>query len=334
VAPPLPPDIVRISVPSPFAIGAVNAYLIEGEPLTLIDPGPNTGDALQALEAGLAARGRRVEDVELVLLTHQHHDHVGLAGQVRERSGAQVAGLVELQAFLADFDASMDLDDAYAVALMRRHGISAEVAESLDAASRAMRRFGGGVRVDRPLADGDRIELGSRTLTVHARPGHSPTDTLFHDEATGLLIAGDHLLERVSSNPVAHPRPGVTDPVRAARAADRRRPLVEYLESFRRTRALEVGLILPGHGDPFGDHRALIAEREAMHARRAERIYGLIDGEATAAAIGRALWRRMAVTQTYLALSEVIGHLDLLAAQGRVREVEDAGGELVRPARS
>src|SRR4051812_397685 len=118
-----PPGIAAISLPSPFAIGAVNAYLLEGEPLTLVDPGPNQEESLVALERGLADRGRRVEDLELILLTHQHHDHVGLARRVRERSGAAVAAIAPLATFLADFDASMDADDAYAVAMMRRHGV-------------------------------------------------------------------------------------------------------------------------------------------------------------------------------------------------------------------
>jgi glyoxylase-like metal-dependent hydrolase (beta-lactamase superfamily II) len=323
--PPLPDGVARIEVPSPFAIGAVNCWVLRGEPLTLVDPGPNTPESLAALEAGLGELGLRVEDAELVLLTHQHHDHVGLAQEVRGRSGAEVAAVPLLARFLADFDASMDADDAYAVAMMARHGIEPDVARDLAGLSRGWRHVGRGVHVDRMLREGERVRAGSREWRVDPRPGHSPTDTVFHDEAEGLLIGGDHLLERVSSNPVLHAPIGVPDPGAQALSADRPRPLRDYLASFDRTRAMEVGLVLPGHGDPFAGHRELIAEREAMHARRMEKIAGLVDGRRTAADIAHALWRRLAVSQAFLALSEVLGHVDLLEAESRVHEVDDGG---------
>jgi glyoxylase-like metal-dependent hydrolase (beta-lactamase superfamily II) len=293
-----------------------------------VDPGPNQEESLAALERGLAERGRRVEDLELILLTHQHHDHVGLARRVRERSGAQVAAIAPLATFLADFDASMDADDAYAVAMMRRHGVEEDVARRLNEVSRSWRGVGGGVPVDRVLDAGETVRAGGRALTVHVRPGHSPTDTVFHDAAGGVLLGGDHLLERVSSNPIAHAPIGVADPAAAAASAERPRPLLDYLGSFARTRALEVSVVLPGHGPPFEGHREVIDERFEMHRRRAERVLQRVDGRATAADIARGLWRRMAVSQAYLALSEVIAHLDLLAAEGRVREEPD--GDLVR----
>jgi glyoxylase-like metal-dependent hydrolase (beta-lactamase superfamily II) len=323
-----PPGIAAISLPSPFAIGAVNAYLLEGEPLTLVDPGPNQEESLAALERGLAERGHRVEDLELILVTHQHHDHVGLARRVRERSGAPVAAIAPLATFLADFDASMDADDAYAVAMMRRHGVEEDVTRRLNEVSRSWRGVGGGVAVDRVLQDGETVRAGGRALTVHVRPGHSPTDTVFHDAAAGVLLGGDHLLERVSSNPIAHAPIGVADPAAAAASEQRPRPLLDYLGSFARTRALEVSVVLPGHGEPFAGHREVIDGRVEMHRRRAERVLQRVDGRATAAEIARGLWRRMAVSQAYLALSEVIAHLDLLAAEGRVREEPD--GDLVR----
>lgn len=260
-----------------------------------------------------------------MLLTHQHHDHVGLADVVRERSGASVAAIDPLARFLADFEHSMDVDDAYAVATMRRHGVPAGVAEELNALSRSYRHVGGGVPVDRVLRDGDRIAAGGRTLTVLVRPGHSPTDTLFHDADSKALLGGDHLLERVSSNPVVHAPIGIADPVRAVASPERPQPLRAYLASFQETAKLDVSVVLPGHGEPFAGHRELITEREEMHRRRAERIFARVDGRATAAEIARGLWKRMAVSQAFLALSEVLGHVDLLAAEGRVHEVEDEG---------
>jgi glyoxylase-like metal-dependent hydrolase (beta-lactamase superfamily II) len=318
----LPDDVHRLELPTPFAIGPVSGYVLRGEPLTLVDPGPRMDRTREALERGLGELGLRVEDVELLVLTHQHHDHVGLAAEVRERSGARVAGSARLARFLADFDGSMDRDDAYAVATMVRHGLDADTRETLNQVSRGFRHYSAGVAVDLLLADGDELVAGGRTLRAHERPGHSPTDTIFHEAATALMVGGDHMLERISSNPIAHAPIDERDPVAVAQGPDRPRPLVAYLDSLHATAALEVGTILPGHGEPFTGHRELLSKREEMHARRLRRILRAVDGRRTAADMTRVLWRQLPVTQAYLALSEVLGHLDLLARDGLVREAE------------
>lgn len=318
-------DVVTISLPTPFAVGAVNVFLLEGDRPTLVDAGPHTEAALDALEEGLALRSLRLEDIALILVTHQHHDHAGLVSHVKQCSGAEVAALEPLARYLDDLEQSAELDDAYAVAVMLRHGMEENVAESLRDMSRATRRFGCSVRVDRVLQDGDELLVNGRRLVVLARPGHSPTDTVFYDPADDLLFAGDHLLDRISSNPYAHAPIGVDDPVARAAESDEPRSLPLYLESLRRTRELEVSTVLPGHGPRFSRHRALIDTRLRMHEERGEAILGRIGGGATAAELARTLWDRLPLTQLYLAISEVLGHLQLLRDAGRVRSVERDG---------
>src|SRR5205814_850138 len=82
--------IHQLRIPTPFAVGRVNCWLVEDEPLTLFDTGPNSGKALDELEAALREHGRRIEDLERIVLTHQHTDHVGLVGILARRSGAEV----------------------------------------------------------------------------------------------------------------------------------------------------------------------------------------------------------------------------------------------------
>jgi glyoxylase-like metal-dependent hydrolase (beta-lactamase superfamily II) len=153
---------------------------------------------------------------------------------------------------------------------------------------------------------------------VRHRPGHSPTDTVFHDRERRILIAADHLLGHISSNPL----------ITRARDGTSGRPqaLVQYLDSLAATREMDVGLVLPGHGDPITDHRALIDQRFALHARRADKIHRLlVERPRSPYEIAQALWGNIAVTQAYLTLSEVLGHLDVLANEGRVQEVEREG---------
>jgi glyoxylase-like metal-dependent hydrolase (beta-lactamase superfamily II) len=175
--------------------------------------------------------------------------------------------------------------------------------------------------VTRPLRDGEKLRFAARALEVQHRPGHSPSDTLFWDADRRILIAADHLLAHISSNPLlARPLDG----------SDRRpRALLDYLASLARTRELPAEIVLTGHGHPVTDHRALIDERFAFHRRRAERIRELIaERPRSAYEIAQELWGNVAVTQAFLTLSEVLGHVDLLAAEGRIREAVD--GETVR----
>jgi glyoxylase-like metal-dependent hydrolase (beta-lactamase superfamily II) len=308
-------------IPTPFQVGRVNTYLLEDQPLTLVDSGPNSGKALDELERQLQALGHRIEDIELVIVTHQHIDHLGLVDIVAKRSGAEVAAIDVAVPFMENFGGDAERDDEEAAALMRRHGISEEVVTALRQVTGSFRAWGSKVKVTRPLRDGELLELRDRKLEVQHRPGHSPSDTIFWDADRRILIAADHLIKHISSNPlISRPLDG---------SADRTQALVTYLESLKLTRELPAEIVLSGHGEPITDHVELIDQRLAMHQRRAEKFYALIaEQPRTGHELAQALWGDVAVTQAFLTLSEVIGHVDLLVNAGHVREEED--GQVVR----
>ncbi len=310
-----------LRIPTPFAVGRVNCYLLEDEPLTLIDTGPNSGKALDELQTQLGEHGHSITDLELVILTHQHIDHVGLIEIISAHSGAEVAAIGVAASRLANFGEDAEREDAFAAELMRSHGVPEQVVSVLRTVTAGFRGWGASARVTRPLADGERIELAGRTLQAFHRPGHSPSDTVFWDEERRILIAADHLIKRISSNPL------VTRPLDGSEG--RTRALVSYLDSMRRTRELPAEIVLSGHGEPITDHVALIDERIAKHMRRKEKIYGLIaEQPRTGYELAQAIWGNVAVTQAYLTLSEIIGHVDLLLDEGRVAEASD--GEVIR----
>src|SRR6185312_13756907 len=103
------------------------------DPLTLVDVGPNSGRSLDALEKGMAEHGHRLEDLERIVITHQHTDHLGLVKIVAERSGAEVCALDLLAPIVEDFNASADRNDELAQALMLRHGLTPDVVTALAA---------------------------------------------------------------------------------------------------------------------------------------------------------------------------------------------------------
>lgn len=311
--------IACLPVPTPFAVGRVNCYLIDDDPLTLVDSGPNSGTSLTTLEAALAEHGRRVEDLERIVLTHQHIDHIGLAQILADRSGAEVVALEALAPWLAGYGDNMEDDDRFAEAIMARHGIPEDIRYALRAVSAQFRAWGAKVAVTTTVRDGDELAFAGRSWRVHHRPGHSPSDTVFFDEASRELIGGDHLIKHISSNPlIARPLDGSD--------GDRPQALRIYLDSLAATREMDVARVWPGHGDPVDDHVAVIDERVRLHARRAEKLHRLIaERPRSAYELAQAMWGNVAVTQAYLTLSEVLGHTDLLMNDGRVREVEETG---------
>ena len=308
-------------IPTPFAVGRVNCYLIEDEPLTLVDTGPNSGKALDELTARLAERGHDLSDLELIVVTHQHIDHLGLVEILVEHSGAEVAALGAAAKRLAAFDEDAEAEDEFAVEVMLRNGIPEDVTVALRSVSRSFRGWGSHVAVTQPLEDGGTLALHDRSLQVLHRPGHSPSDTVFWDEERQILIAADHLLPRISSNPL------ITRPLDGS--DKRTQALVTYVESLQKTREMPVEIVLPGHGEPITEHAELIDSRMAGYDRRKEKIYKLIAQQPrNAYELAQALWGNVAVTQAFLTLSEVIGHADLLVNEGRVREADD--GAVIR----
>jgi glyoxylase-like metal-dependent hydrolase (beta-lactamase superfamily II) len=342
-----------LPIPTPFAVGRVNCYLVEDDPLTLIDAGPNSATSLTAMEAALREHGRAVEQLERIVVTHQHIDHIGLVQILAERSGAEVCALDALAPWLADYRRQMEQNDLFSAEIMLRNGIPQDVVHALRAVSASFRAWGAAARVTSPLAEGELLRFASRGWRVLHRPGHSPSDTVFYDEDSGELFGGDHLIKHISSNPLLSmplspagdradgrgekesflqpgslagdaretgPPPGDGEVVKRPRA------LMSYLDSLRATRELELSVVYAGHGEPIDDHRALIDERFRMHERRAEKLYGLIaERPRNAYELAQAMWGNVAVTQAFLTLSEVLGHVDLLIDGGRVRESESEG---------
>jgi glyoxylase-like metal-dependent hydrolase (beta-lactamase superfamily II) len=312
-----------LPIPTPFAVGRVNCYLIDDDPLTLVDTGPNSGKALDELEQALRALGHGIDELQRIVITHQHLDHMGLVGILARRSGAEVVALDRLAPVIEEFAAYAERDDELAESLMLRHGIPRDVVIALRSMSRAFRAWGGSAPVDRRLRDGEALEFAGRTLQALHRPGHSPSDTLFWDAERRVLIGGDHLIGHISSNPlVSRPLGG-----KSGEPADGRpRALMTYLRSLRETREMPIEVVLPGHGDPVTEHVRLIDDRFALHERRAAKIAGLIaERPLSAYEIAQSLWGNVAVTQAYLTLSEVLGHVDLLLDRGEVEEVELGG---------
>jgi len=314
--PAIPDYLHTIPLPTPFPVGPVNVYLAEGEPLTLVDAGPRYAPAREALEAALAGHGYHVADLQRIILTHAHPDHCGLAAELVRASEAEILTHAANIPWLAD-DA-----DAYSLAfyskVMRWAGVPVEPLMGLARMQRSTDRYAEPVTPDRTLADGDVLRLGGEDWQVLHTPGHAGGLICLYQPQRRLLISSDHLLRDISSNPLVEPpAPGETELPRR---------LVEYMAQSRRVAELDVALALPGHGPPITDHRALIRERLAFHEERARRVLKALDDDAlTVHEIASALFSGLDPINYFLALSEIIGHLQWLEVEGWVTCAERGG---------
>ena len=312
--------IHRIPVPVPFlhAGGPANAYAVEAEDggLILVDTGLSTGEGAAALDAGFQRLGLRYEDVHTIVVTHGHVDHYGGARHVQARAGREVTVLVhpvdapkvvtggwvfhERAGAYVRHLVRLGVPEPLAAEVMRISAPAFEIARTLPAVS--------------PLADGQILKGKRATLRVIHAPGHTPGLVVLHDEEHRVLLSNDHLLERISPNPLIDlgpdDQPGGF------------RPLVAYEGSIRAVRALELDAVLPGHGPPFGGHRRVIDSLLAYQHRRQERLRAMLaDGPRTPWELAQALFPTSGPADMFLSVSETVANLEVLEARGEARRV-------------
>jgi glyoxylase-like metal-dependent hydrolase (beta-lactamase superfamily II) len=318
----MPPHL--ITLPTPFPVGPVNVYLLEGDPPTLVDCGPKHPDSLAALEAGLAEHGHGLEDIRQLILTHHHVDHVGLAKTVVERSGAVVFSHPYNIPYLADYNAERERHLPFYAQIWIEGGVPGRIVEQMRKANDGIARWLDPVAVTRTIDEGDAVTAGGAVWRVYHTPGHAGGLICLHNPATNELIADDHLLRDISSNPIMEP-----PPVGGA-AGPRPKRLVEYMHHMQRMADLKPVVAYPGHGEPVTDVAALVQRRLTFHRRRADKIYQALGASPlTLWEITQPLFPNLTRGMDYfLALSEVMGHLDVLVEAGRVEIVRE--GEVVR----
>lgn len=314
--------VETLSLPTPYAVGPVNAYVIVGEPMTMIDAGVNTVDAENALKLGFAAKGLFLESVERILVTHGHPDHYGLIPLIRSMCNGE--------AFMGHQEISRLIDtNAYAELgrLLMQAGFPMDLLEEMAKRERVLQRVHAVTQLDcTPVHDGEVFEFRDFMLVAIALPGHTGGHLGFLEPATGTLFAGDTLLPHISPNPLLEPE--------GESPAQRRRSLKQYLESLDKLESLDLKVVYPGHGPPITDPKSTIRYMREHHQRRLEVVLGRLDGDGkTPYEVSRELYPSVNGYDHFLAVSEVIAHLDVLVEHDQAAsEIRDNGVEyFVRP---
>jgi glyoxylase-like metal-dependent hydrolase (beta-lactamase superfamily II) len=309
--------IHTLVLPMPPPMRSANAYLVEGDRLTLVDTGPKSPKVLEALKAALAAVGHALADIDQVVITHPHLDHFGLARQIVAESGVKVLVHAQGVGCLTDYEGEqVRLADLSASHL--RESDAPEGAWGILRLRTLMYKcFAESVPVDRvePLDDGQTLSLGGMQWQVLPTPGHCLGHISLYQADKGLLISGDCLLPDYSFIPVPYPVPvGGTGSSQVS----------EFAHSLELLGRLDVREVLPGHGPRAHNAGALIARERANLTRSRD---GLAEALGNGRQTAYQLWREcLGAYQTYDVLTgiEVVGsYLGAMQGEGAVASWEE-----------
>ncbi len=307
--------IHRVACPIPYvqAGGPANVYLIEEKDggIALFDSGIGTPDGEKAVREGFAALGYKFGDVRRIYLSHGHADHYGLAQTISEESKApvyiHVADRLKVERPAQEFKASRQAYREY----VTRLGVDYENVRILEEVLSAPHSVARPIERTQPVNDGDVLDFKHFSAIVQHAPGHTPGLTCLYVEPHKLLFSDDHLLERVSPNPLLEVGP--------EGEATKFRSLVTYLKTLDMTRKLAVDLVLPGHNSPFTDHGRVIDGLLKFYDKRQTRILERLGtGAANAVELVQHLFPRVGMSELFLTLSEVVGNLEVLEDRGLV----------------
>lgn len=331
-----------ISTPTPLRIAGNNLWpfrLATGGTL-LVDAGwepDGDPEAWGSIEAQAAGLGFSAREVRVVVVTHEHIDHAGLAARWARDGARIVAARAATAALAAGLDGLRAQRQARAAELARQ-GAPSEVVAGLLGTRTAQQRWEPCPldAIDAAEDSGPWALADGRSLRLVLAPGHTPGNLVALVEggsegAAGLdLCSGDTLLPTTIPTPGLH-FPGALDGD-IGRDAVRWPSLPPFLRSVAALHALPVTRILPGHGEVVEDPARLFAQFEAHHARRARRVRDALAAARTATAfeVARAVFPRLPDTRFGQAMTETVGHLDLLAEEGGAHaETSDHGARVV-----
>ncbi len=318
----IPREIHRIEIPTPFAVGSMNSYLIEGDPVILIDTGPRTDEALSRLRKGLIRAGYTLEDIDRVLLTHGHVDHTGLAGTIvreNEHKGDSSTGVsiheadsnrvTEYENFTKERVQSYNhIIEIAGVRTDERPHMTAGYLETY------FLKFGESIPDVFLLEEGTTIKTSIGTLRTMWVPGHSLGSCCFVCKESKIAFSGDHILGTISSNPSLDY--DISEQI----------SMVSYMESLKRMESLSGYTVLPGHRDIVTDLSRRVFELQAEYQLKLDQMRDFLSSQPrTLYWLSRKQFGDYDANSMVLALAETFDLLRILERRGEAVIGENDG---------
>jgi glyoxylase-like metal-dependent hydrolase (beta-lactamase superfamily II) len=314
------PGVFRFKIPlENNPLGYINSYLIKtSDGCILVDSGWNTEDAFTTLLNSIEGAGAALEDIRYLIITHIHPDHYGLAGRIKELSGATLI-LHEIEHRFLDsryqhFDELLEATEGW----LRINGVPLQARSTLQRASLEILGLVSLSTPDYPVFGNERICLGEVELEILWTPGHSPGHICLYERQRKILFSGDHVLEKISPNV-------------SMNTQTQSNPLIDYQNSLRQLKDLDVSLILPGHGDPFSDLNGRISSLLEHHEVRLNEILTACKNSSkTAYDIAKNTtwfkpWDELPPFSQRTAVTETLSHLELLLSRGLLTKTTKNG---------
>ncbi|MFA1821609.1 MBL fold metallo-hydrolase [Virgibacillus oceani] len=253
--------ISQITIPTPFAVGDTHMYLLKGDRLSLIDAGTKTREAWEACLRQLKELGYYPTDIEQIILTHHHPDHIGLIEQFPRAESIIAHKNVDLWLTRNElfFQRYIDFLKYFFVA----GGIPEYLHGFLDHIRKPL-EFSGKGKLTSVLEEGDYLP-GHEDWKVIETTGHAQSHLSFFREGDGVFIAGDHLLYHISPNPLLEPP---ADP-----AKERPKPMLDYRNNLKKCLQLGINTVFPGHGEVFNKPEKIIPKRFISQEKRADKVF-------------------------------------------------------------
>ncbi|GAB3791573.1 MBL fold metallo-hydrolase [Virgibacillus kimchii] len=299
--------ISRITIPTPFAVGDTHMYLLKGDRLSLIDAGVKTEQAWEACKQQLKEHGYGPNDIEQIILTHHHPDHIGLIEQF-PRAESMIAH--------KNVDLWLTRDESFFhryIQFFKYVFVAGGIPEYLHGFLDHIRsplQFSGKGKLTSVIEEGD-ILPGHEEWQVIETKGHAQSHLSFFRESDGAFIAGDHLLYHISPNPLMEPS---IDP-----KEERPKPMLGYRNNLKKCLSLGINTVFPGHGKTFNKVEEIITKRLKSQEKRAEQVFLMLkDKPQTPFQLCRQIFPSQFEKQIDLTMSETIGQLDYLENEGRV----------------
>ena len=305
-------SIHRLPIGTPFPIGSINCYFIEEPVPTLIDVPPRGASFLGELQARLNDLGYALRDVKRIIITHPHIDHFGSAAAIAAQSGAEVWVCREGAGWLEHYEARLVEEERFSRDFLTSAAIPAAwIEKTASGFFELARGLAQTVKPSRYLIEGDEVLLGPALFRFVAVPGHTPWCMMIYDERDRIAFTGDFLLKEVSSNALCQ---------EPHAAPEGYKSLKTYLASLRKVREMDLRLVLPGHGDVIERPSERIEELLSFIGERKGLMRDILSkGAQTPFQIMNRLFPELPANELFLAISEIMGHLEVLEEEGLVK---------------
>jgi len=313
-------NIFAIAIPLPEIPDLItaNVYVLGNGPVTLIDTGPKMPGALELFREGLTGAGLDFQDIERMIFTHGHLDHFGLAAEIRKAAGFKISCFIheqDLWCLSAEYIRE-EMFGKEAEAFMASAGLPQEERDSI------RRRFSSFADLFDPLEgvcsmkDGDTFMGEGYRLRVIHTPGHTPGSCCIYESEQKILFSGDHIIGHITPNPlVVLNRKRLKDPAYQS--------LETYLDSLERLENLNVQFVFPGHGDYVEDLSGIVASYRVHHRERMDLVWNALREKAGPLfKLVPIVFPKMPEDDLFLALSEILVHLEMLIQEGRAALID------------